>query len=203
MGGCLSRGGTLHYSEMDALNWRATLTTNMPRDEASSQPDACRAPSTFSPPRFAFFTVVFLVMMGSGVSIFFLVDRAYGIQLASLVCYTAAVILFAFSANRGMHRFLFDCPFVRPQLPRLARWLSRCPSCPPDGSPPSSPGSVPFLVRPHRPQRQFTLRTCPVYPLCWPSSHRDRQYPLYPRTRAPSSAPTDPSTRLARVISSG
>ena len=59
-------------------------------------------------------------MMGSGVLFAVLADRPYGIQLASQVAYTAAVILYTFSSNRGLQRYLFRCPFVRPQLPRLA-----------------------------------------------------------------------------------
>lgn len=61
-------------------------------------------------------------MMGSGVLYFtVLVDRPYGIQLSSQVAYTAAVMLYTFSSNKnGMQRYLFLCPFVRPQLPRLA-----------------------------------------------------------------------------------
>jgi len=90
----------------------------MPRHEPLSQPDACSAASSFSLPRFVLFTLVFLIMVGS-VLFALLVDLPYGIQLASLVGYTGAVILYTFSANRGNQRYLFRCPFVRPQLPRL------------------------------------------------------------------------------------
>lgn len=59
-------------------------------------------------------------MMGSAVLFAAWSDRPYGFQLASQVAYTPAVILYTFSRNRGMQRYLFSCHFVRPQLPRLA-----------------------------------------------------------------------------------
>jgi hypothetical protein len=49
-----------------------------------------------------------------------LADRDYGIQFASSVGYTAAIILYTFSSNRGMQRFLFQCPVVHARLSRLA-----------------------------------------------------------------------------------
>ena len=61
----------------------------MPRHEPLSQPDACSVPPSFSLPRFVFFTLVFLIMIGSVFLLF--VDVPYRVQLASLVGYTAAV----------------------------------------------------------------------------------------------------------------
>jgi hypothetical protein len=49
-----------------------------------------------------------------------LADIPYGVQLAAMVIYTAATILFTFSSSRGMQRYLFDCPYVRSQFRRLA-----------------------------------------------------------------------------------
>jgi len=89
----------------------------------SSQPegDPCRANSTFSLRRFALFTLAFLIMIpGSAILFIVLCDRPFGIQLASAICYSAAIILYTFSSNRGMQRYLFQCPYVRPELPRLA-----------------------------------------------------------------------------------
>jgi hypothetical protein len=83
-------------------------------------PDACSATPSFSLPRVAIFTLAFLIMMGSGVLFAVWADRPYGFQLASQVAYTPAVILYTFSRNQGMQRYLFRCPIVRPQLPRLA-----------------------------------------------------------------------------------
>ncbi len=56
------------------------------------------------------------------VSIFFLfslADLPYGIQLASLIPYTAFVLLGTFSARVGQPYF-FECPIVHRNLPRLA-----------------------------------------------------------------------------------
>lgn len=59
-------------------------------------------------------------MLGSGVLFAVWADRPYGFQLASQIAYTAGAILYTFSRNQGGRRYLFGCPFVRPQLPRLA-----------------------------------------------------------------------------------
>ena len=83
--------------------------------------DACGEPPTFSAGRFALFTSVFLAMVPGSIILFIcLGNRPYGIQLASVAGYTAATILYTFSANRGMQRYLFDCPYVRSQFGRLA-----------------------------------------------------------------------------------
>jgi hypothetical protein len=83
--------------------------------------DPCSASSTFSIERFVFFTLVFLTMVPGSLVLFILLgDRPYGIQFASMVAYTAAVVLYTFARNRGLQRYLFDCPFVRRVLPRLA-----------------------------------------------------------------------------------
>jgi len=60
-------------------------------------------------------------MLGSSVLFAVWADRPYGFQLASQVAYTPAVILYTFSRNNnGMQRYLFSCPVIRAQLPRLA-----------------------------------------------------------------------------------
>ncbi len=59
-------------------------------------------------------------MMGSSVLFAVWANRPYGFQLASQVAYTPAVILYTFSRNQGGQRYLFRCPLVRAQLPRLA-----------------------------------------------------------------------------------
>lgn len=89
--------------------------------DADRTSDACGEPATFSSDRFLIFLPIFLTMiLGSGVLFFYLGDTAYGIQFASTIAYTAATILYTFSANRGMQRYLFSCPYVRSQLPRIA-----------------------------------------------------------------------------------
>jgi hypothetical protein len=56
-----------------------------------------------------------------GVSLFvWLGNRPFGIQVASLIPYTCAIVLYTFAANRGLPRYLFGCPLVRRQMPRLA-----------------------------------------------------------------------------------
>lgn len=59
-------------------------------------------------------------MMPGSLALFIFLSRyPYGIQLASMVGYTAAVILYTFSANRGLPRYLFTCPVVHQQFYRL------------------------------------------------------------------------------------
>lgn len=86
-------------------------------------PDPCRTPSSFSLRRFALFAPILLTLIPGGVLLFmFLGHRPDGVQLASLVCYTAAVSLYTFGGNGylGLQRYLFSCPFVRSQLFILA-----------------------------------------------------------------------------------
>jgi hypothetical protein len=84
-------------------------------------PDPCRERPTFSGGRFLIFLPVFLTMMpGSLILFIWLEDRPFGIQLASMICYSAAAFLYTFSSNRGLPRYLFTCPAVHGQLSRLA-----------------------------------------------------------------------------------
>jgi hypothetical protein len=57
--------------------------------------------------------------LGSAVLFIYLPELPFRIQAAGMVCYTSAVVLYTFSANRGLPRYLFGCPVVRAQLPRL------------------------------------------------------------------------------------
>ena len=88
--------------------------------------DPCLEPSSFSPERFALFLPIFLTMIfGTAALLISFIDYPYGIQTAAAVCYTSAIVLYTFSANRGLPRYLFSCPIVRAQLPRLAiRYLA-------------------------------------------------------------------------------
>ena len=86
----------------------------------STTVDSCLAPPSFSLERFMLFLPIFLTMIfGGGLLFVLFADRLLGIQLASLVSYTSAIVLYTFSANRGMQRYLFRCPIVKPQFPRL------------------------------------------------------------------------------------
>lgn len=85
--------------------------------------DPCRAESTFSGPRFLAFALLFVVMLGGGsILLFALGHTSYGIQLASAVSYTAAAMLYGFAKNRsGIVPYLFTCPVVAAQYPRLLK----------------------------------------------------------------------------------
>ena len=90
-------------------------------DHADWTADDCGAPPIASLGRFILFTVAFLTMLPGSLILFFrLGDTRYGIQFASVVGYSAATILYTFSANRGMQRYLFECPYVRSQFGSLA-----------------------------------------------------------------------------------
>ena len=75
-------------------------------------------PSTFDRP--ALFLPLILVMFVSFAILFTLAEIPYGIQLASLIPYTALIVLATFSAQRGQQPYFFECPIVRRNLPRLA-----------------------------------------------------------------------------------
>jgi hypothetical protein len=82
--------------------------------------DACGETPIASPDRFIIFAAAFLIMIpGSVILFFWLGDTRYGIQFTSIIGYSAATVLYTFSANRGMQRYLFDCPSVRSQYRRL------------------------------------------------------------------------------------
>jgi hypothetical protein len=64
------------------------------------------------------------IVVGMFASFFFLfaiADLPFGIQLGSLIPYTAFVALGTFSAQRGMQPYFFECSIVRPTMPRLLR----------------------------------------------------------------------------------
>jgi hypothetical protein len=60
-------------------------------------------------------------MFASSAFLFTFADLPYGIQFASLIPYTALVVLATFSAQRGQQPYFFECSIVRRNLPRLAR----------------------------------------------------------------------------------
>lgn len=72
--------------------------------------------------RFAVLALLFITMFSTAILLILLEDRPYGIQLSSIVGYTAAVALYTFSHNRNNNQpFLLSCPVVRGQLPQLIR----------------------------------------------------------------------------------
>ena len=90
--------------------------------QASDWQDPCLTRQYISFPRLTVFALLFLSVIGGGIFLALLEHRPYGIQLTSMVIYTAAVALYTFSRNRnGAQPFLLSCPVVRRQLPRLIR----------------------------------------------------------------------------------
>ncbi len=91
-------------------------------NQGSDWQDPCLTRQQISFPRLAVFTLLFLTVIGGGIVLALLENRPYGIQLTSMLIYTAAVALYTFSRNRnGAQPFLLSCPVVRRQLPRLIR----------------------------------------------------------------------------------
>ena len=93
-----------------------------PSNQASDWQDPCLTRDYISFPRLAVFALLLLSVPCTAVLLILLEDRPYGIQLSSIVGYTAAVALYTFSRNRnGNQPFLLSCPVVRSQLPQLSR----------------------------------------------------------------------------------
>jgi hypothetical protein len=83
--------------------------------------DPCLEQPSFSWSRLLLFTLLFLVFLPGGMILFFvLYGTPFGVQAASVLSYTAGAMLYTFSSNKGMPRYLFLCPFVRSELSRLA-----------------------------------------------------------------------------------
>ena len=81
--------------------------------------DPCRS-APFSLARFGLMTALFLCMTAGGVALFVLwANTPYGLQEASVLVYTIFVVFFTFAATREWRRYLFTCPAVRTQIPRL------------------------------------------------------------------------------------
>jgi hypothetical protein len=87
--------------------------------------DPCRG-RTFSFPRFALMTTIFLCSIAGSIPLFLLlVDRPYGLQVASIITYTLSEVFFTFARTGGgasgpdLPPFKFTCPAVKPEIPRL------------------------------------------------------------------------------------
>jgi hypothetical protein len=76
-------------------------------------------PATFDRP--VLFLPLILIIFVSFGFLLGMADLPYGIQLGSLVPYTAFIILATFSAQRGQQPYFFECSIVRQTMPRLAR----------------------------------------------------------------------------------
>jgi hypothetical protein len=101
--------------ELESLN-------NGTESISSAGVDRCRSWKSFSGARFTVFTILFLIMLPGSLALFILLsDYSYGIQFASVVAYSAAIGLYTFARNKAAPAFLFECPIVQSQLPRLYR----------------------------------------------------------------------------------
>jgi hypothetical protein len=89
---------------------------------ATSQTDDPCLTQSSSVLRFAVFALLLLTVPSTAILLISLENRPYGIQLSSILGYTAAVALYTFSRNRnGNQPFLLACPVVRGQIPQLIR----------------------------------------------------------------------------------
>jgi hypothetical protein len=75
--------------------------------------------STFDRP--ALWIPIVIAMFASFFFLIAMADLPYGIQLGSLIPYTAFVALGTFSAQRGMQPYFFECLIVQQIMPRLLR----------------------------------------------------------------------------------
>lgn len=90
-------------------------------DDEELTTDPCRAESTYSGPRFLGFVLMFVAMGGCAIFAIF-AESVYLTLLAAVVGYTAAVMLYGFARNKnGIQAFLFTCPVVVSQYPRLLK----------------------------------------------------------------------------------
>jgi hypothetical protein len=82
--------------------------------------DPCRRGQPLSAGRVLLLTLCFIAILSGGVLLCFLSDSASEIPIVAALVDTAAVTLYTFSANKnGMRPFMFGCPIVRRELPRL------------------------------------------------------------------------------------
>ncbi|MGH7688468.1 MAG: hypothetical protein ACREN3_02585 [Gemmatimonadaceae bacterium] len=86
--------------------------------------DPCRSRS-FSGDRHALMATLFLGLLAGGVALSLLTDASYKLTIASAVVYTLFVVFITFghvgSLAGDVSLYLFTCPAVRPQRPRLLR----------------------------------------------------------------------------------
>jgi hypothetical protein len=75
-------------------------------------------PATLDRP--ALFLPLIFIMFASFGFLLSMADLPYGIQLGSLIPYTALIVLSTFSAPRGQQPYFFECSIVQQTMPRLA-----------------------------------------------------------------------------------
>lgn len=91
--------------------------------------DPCRGKS-FSGARHALMAALVIGLVAGSVALSMLFDSPYGLPIVSVVVYTLLVLFITFARTGGasgfskwggLEPYLFTCPAVRPQLPRLLR----------------------------------------------------------------------------------
>ena len=65
-------------------------------------------------------TLLLCMTFGSALFFILLMDRPYGLQAASAIAYTISVVFLTFG-GKNVPPYMFTCPAVRAQLPRLIR----------------------------------------------------------------------------------
>ena len=76
-------------------------------------------PATIDRPEL--FLPLILVMFVSFGVLLTMADFAFGVQLGSILPYSAFVFLATFSAQRGQQPYFFECPIVKRVMPQLTR----------------------------------------------------------------------------------
>jgi hypothetical protein len=85
--------------------------------------DECRMETPASADRFFLFAVLGFAAIPGAVIVYNLLNGSgYRLQFASAIADTAAVVLYTFAANRNNNPpYMFSCPVVQNQFPRLLR----------------------------------------------------------------------------------
>jgi hypothetical protein len=90
-------------------------------DHGEQNGDPCRGGGGTSDERTFAFVLLFIVFFGCG-GIAMISDSYFVRMLAAALAYTACVMIYGFARNKnGVPRYLFTCPVVVSQYPRLAK----------------------------------------------------------------------------------
>jgi hypothetical protein len=150
--------------------------------DVNCQPDPCLTQER-SILRFVVLALLFLIMFGTVILLILLADRPYGIQLSSIVGYTAAVALYTFSRNynnmQTVPAFLSRCPSpASPAYPPTSGF-SCCPLHSSDNSPQTSPEPA-RAVDHAKPLRRISIYRDLGRPLRLPRNRPDTQQSFTP-----------------------
>lgn len=89
--------------------------------DQNAVPCQCRDHKASVLDRPVLFLPLIVVMFSSFVFLLGIAHLPFGIQLGSLIPYTAFVVLATFSAQRGQQPYFFGCSIVHQTMPLLAR----------------------------------------------------------------------------------